>query len=613
MNNYEEKLLIKDIYKYLGAHQLEDRWVFRVWAPNAKKVSVVGDFNGWNSEIDIMKLNIESGVWELEIKNAKKMDLYKFSIEDTLGRVQLKSDPYAFYSQYRPDTASVLYDLPKFNWSDNHWEKMESTKKNLNIPMNIYEVHLGSWARGEGNKFLNYKELAHRLVHYVKDMNYTHVEIMPISEYPLDDSWGYQITGYFSVTSRYGTPEDFMYFVDYMHKNGIKIILDWVPGHFCKDDHGLYRFDGSALYEYENSVIAENPQWGTSNFDFSKKEVVNFLISNALYWIKEFHIDGIRIDAIANILYMNFGRGESFNIKNIHGGDENLEGVKFLSNLNEAINYEFPNAMVFAEDSTDWPFVTKSVKDGGLGFDFKWNMGWMNDTLKYISYDPIYRSHHHNNLTFSFMYMFSENYILPISHDEVVHGKNSILNKMPGDFLEKLLNLKLYLAYMISHPGKKLNFMGNELAQGLEWRFTEPLEWHVLENNFNREYHEFVRSLNRLYLDNPAFWEKDFESSGLKWISTHRDDNTLAFVRYGDKKNDFIVCFFNFSNRLYSNHGVGVPRLGLYREIYNSYSPTVINPGDLYPIQRSIGDAEYQLEVKVPPLTAIFFKGSFRR
>ncbi len=602
----------RSAYYYLGAHPHSEGCTFRVWAPNAVAVSVIGDFNNWNKDTHYMNKIDSKGIWELDIKNLKKWDLYKFSIQDQNGKIHEKADPYSFYSQLRPGTASVIYGVPNFEWSDSDWLNSRATHQKMCAPINIYEVHLGSWHRGTHNNFLNYREIAHKLLEYVKYMNYTHIELLPICEYPLDDSWGYQITGYYSVTSRYGTPEDFMYFVNYFHTHGIGVILDWVPGHFCKDAQGLYNFDGTAVYQDANILIGENPQWGTCNFNFSRLEVLSFLNSNALFWLKEFHIDGIRIDAVANILYLNFGKENNFNLKNIHGGDENLSGINFLTNLNKIIEEEVPRALTFAEDSTDWPFVTKNTKEMGLGFTFKWNMGWMNDTLEYMKYDPIFRSCHHNKLTFSFMYAFSENYILPLSHDEVVHGKSSLLNKMPGDFLQKLSNMKLYMAYMFAHPGKKLNFMGNEIAQGLEWRFSENLEWHVLNNDFNREYHNYMRSLNKFYLENPALWERDTDNGGLTWLSTHRDDNTLSFAR-NDKNNDSVITFFNFSNQSYTNYKLIVPKLGVYHEVFNSYSPTAINCGDLISEKNKFGDGEYCFEIKVPPLSALFFKGNFKK
>lgn len=601
-------------YEFLGAHPEKNGVQFRVWAPNAKSVRIVGDFNGWDSSANFMKKINDEGVWELKISNIKRGDLYKYSIENQWGDLNEKSDPYAFYSQYRPDTASVVYGLTKYKWNDHEWMQSRNRDESRELPVNIYEVHLGSWQRKDDGSFMNYRDIAHKLAEYVKYMNYTHIEVMPLSEYPLDDSWGYQITGYYSVTSRYGTPEDFKYFVDYMHQQGIGVIMDWVPGHFCKDAHGLYRFDGTPTYEYQNSQLGENPQWGTCNFDFSRYEVLSFLYSNALYWFREFHIDGIRIDAVANVLYMNFGKGHDFEVKNIYGGDENLDGINFLKALNHIIREEFPDIMTFAEDSTAWPFVTKPATEGGLGFTYKWNMGWMNDTLKYMEQDPVYRMHHHNNLTFSFMYAFAENYTLALSHDEVVHGKKSMLNKMPDWKLEnKFANLRLYNAYMMAHPGKKLNFMGNEIAQGLEWRFYEALEWNVLNNPLNRDFHNYIKSLNNFYLKNSSLWSFDGDSKGFRWGDTVREDNTLSFVRMGRDKNDFLLCVFNFANNYKQSYKVGVPRLAIYEEVFNSSDSTPKNPGELHPKRAPLNEMPYHLEVDIPPLTALFFKGKFKR
>ncbi len=593
-------------YEYLGAHINSDGVTFRVWSPNAKSVRVVGCFNSWNNHTHFMNKINDNGIWELHIRDAKKFHKYKFCIEDKHGNLNLKADPYAFYSEVRPHTASVVYGLSNYNWTDEHWLHKRAYKENVNRPVNIYEVHLGSWQRSDDGGFLNYRELAHKLCEYVKYMNYTHVELLPISEYPLDDSWGYQITGYFSVTSRYGTPEDFKYFVNHLHSQGIGIILDWVPGHFCKDAHGLHKFDGESLYEHPNPHLGENPQWGTCNFDFARNEVRSFLNSNALYWFREFHIDGIRIDAVANILYLSFGKYDGFNITNEHGGDENIGGINFLKEVNHILREEIPNVMTFAEDSTTWGHVTKSAVDGGLGFTYKWNMGFMNDTLKYMKHDPYYRMSCHNDLTFSFIYAFSENYILAISHDEVVHGKSSMLNKMPGSFEDKIYNLRLYNAYLIAHPGKKLNFMGNEIAQGLEWRFNEALEWNVLTNDVNKGYHEYIRHLNKFYLDNEPLWEKDSESSSWKWIDSNPHDNILSFMRVS--KHEELITIFNFSGSEKTNYNVGVPTSGEYEEVFNSREANKINTKSLEAKKIQTGDMQYSINVFIPPLTAMFFK-----
>lgn len=448
----------REVYNYMGAHLTKNSVIFRVWAPHAKSVAVVGDFNNWTGYDHMMKKINNEGIWELEIPNLKKLEKYKYRVESTDGRVEMKADPYAFYSEMRPNTASIVYDIPKFKWADKRWLNKRTT--GLNKPINIYEVHLGSWKRGIHGEWLNYKDSAVMLAEYLKEMNYTHIEIMPINEYPLDASWGYQATGYYSVTSRYGTPEDFMFLVNLMHKNNIGVILDWVPGHFCKDAHGLYRFDGTPTYEYLDSRIGENKEWGTCNFDVTRNEVKSFLISNLTYWFKEFHIDGVRMDAVANMLYLSYGKDGEDDLRNKYGGKENLGAVDFFKELNSVVHDDFPDVLVVAEDSTAWPNVTKHPIDGGLGFDSKWNMGWMNDTLKYFSIDPIFRYQHHGKLTFSFMYAFSENYVLPLSHDEVVHGKKSIIEKMPGYYEDKLAHTRSLYSYQMAHPRKKIKFYG---------------------------------------------------------------------------------------------------------------------------------------------------------
>ena len=554
-------------YRFMGAHPNRTSTTFRVWAPNARGVSVVGDFNQWNGEVHRMGKISEGGIWEITIPKLKKYDKYKYQIELLHGGWHLKSDPYAFYSELRPNTASFIYGIPKFRWGDKKW--LNKRTQGLEKPINIYEVHLGSWMRKENGEWLTYTEIAEKLVKYVKEMNYTHVEIMPINEYPLDASWGYQGTGYYSVTSRYGTPEEFMYFVNKMHQSDIGVILDWVPGHFCKDAHGLYRFDGTSVYEYSDERIGENPQWGTANFDLSRYEVKSFLISNALYWLKEFHIDGIRIDAVANMLYLNYGK-EDIDIRNEYGGFENIDAINFLKNINSIINEEEPTCIMMAEDSTAWPKVTKHAVDGGLGFTSKWNMGWMNDTLKYFAEDPLHRHDHHGKLTFSFMYAFSENYVLPLSHDEVVHGKGSLMNKMPGFFEAKISNVKALFSYQIAHPGKKLNFMGNEIAQGLEWRFYDQVEWQLFkENKGSVEVNKYVKRLNEIYLEEKSLWEDTWDT--FEWIEhENNNDNIIVFLR---KKKDFsehIIAIFNFSGQDIPEYRIGVPEFRKYKVLLNS-------------------------------------------
>ena len=545
-------------YEYFGARPTRSSTIFRVWAPMAKSVAVVGDFNEWSPrEQDyLQKLNNE-GVWEVEIPKVKKGSIYKFQIETSWGEIKLKADPYAFYSELRPNTASIVYGKPKYRWGDKRW--LNKREIGYIKPINIYEVHLGSWKLKEDGTYYNYRELAELLADYLSDMNYTHVEIMPIVEYPFDGSWGYQGTGYYSVTSRYGTAEDFMYFVNYLHQHNIGVILDWVPGHFCKDAHGLYRFDGSACYEYEDPNLGEN-EWGTANYNVSRNEVKSFLTSNLFFWIKEFHIDGIRMDAISNMLYCKEGN----EIREHH------RSIEFLKHLNQSLHDECPDVMLIAEDSSAFPLVTKYPADGGLGFDFKWDMGWMNDTLKYMKQDPLFRKDHHGKLTFSFMYAFTENFVLPLSHDEVVHGKNSILNKMPGYYENKLAHVKNLYSYQIAHSGKKLNFMGNEFVQGLEWRYYEEIEWKLLkENKESKQIQKYVKALNKLYLEEPALWYDG--QDGFEWIEHENiDENMISFLRKTPDKEDFIIAVFNFSGADKENYPLGVDFEGEYEVILDS-------------------------------------------
>ena len=590
----------RQAYEYFGAHPTRNSTVFRIWAPSAKSVAIVGDFNDWTArEEDYCHKITNEGIWEVEIKKIKKGNLYKYLIETSWGEKILKSDPYAFYSELRPQTASIINGKPKFRWSDKKW--LNNREIGYAKPINIYEVHLGSWKKKEDGTYYNYKEIAELLVEYMLEMNYTHIEIMPITEYPFDGSWGYQGTGYYSVTSRYGTPEDFMYFVNYFHKNNLGVILDWVPGHFCKDSHGLYRFDGSACYEYEDPSLGEN-EWGSANFNVSRNEVRSFLLSNLYFWIKEFHIDGIRMDAISNMLYYRDGLSE------------NKRSVEFLQYLNQSLHEEYPDIMLIAEDSSAWPLVTKYQADGGLGFDFKWNMGWMNDTLKYMEQDPFFRKSHHGKLTFSFMYAFSENFILPLSHDEIVHGKNSILNKMPGYYEDKLAHVKNLYSYQMAHPGKKLNFMGNEFVQGLEWRYYEQLEWQLLKDNKgSQDIQKYVKALNKLYLEEEALWHDG--QDGFEWIEHENiNENMLIFLRKTPNMEDFIIAVFNFSGKDHEKYPLGVPlEDGEYEAILDSNEKKF---GGSYqgrkrkykPIKKSWNYREQYIEIKIAKNSAIFLK-----
>ena len=590
----------RQAYEYLGAHPTRSYTIFRIWAPSAKSVAVVGDFNDWiaREEDYCRKLN-NVGLWEVEIKKVKKGFLYKYQIETSWGEKILKSDPYAFYSELRPHTASIVNGKPKFRWGDKKW--LNNREIGYAKPINIYEVHLGSWKKKEDGTYYNYKEIAELLVKYMLEMNYTHIEIMPIIEYPFDGSWGYQGTGYYSVTSRYGTPEDFMYFVNYFHKNNLGVILDWVPGHFCKDSHGLYRFDGSACYEYEDSSLGEN-EWGSANFNVTRNEVRSFLLSNLYFWIKEFHIDGIRMDAVSNMLYYRDGLSE------------NKHSVEFLQYINQSLHEEYPDVMLIAEDSSAWPLVTKYQEDGGLGFDFKWNMGWMNDTLKYMEQDPFFRKSHHGKLTFSFMYAFSENFILPLSHDEIVHGKNSILNKMPGYYENKLAHVKNLYSYQMAHPGKKLNFMGNEFVQGLEWRYYEQLEWQLLKDNKgSQDIQKYVKALNQMYLEEEALWHDG--QDGFEWIEHENiNENMLIFLRKTLDMQDFIIAVFNFSGKDHEKYPLGVPlEDGEYEVILDSNEKRF---GGSYQgrkrkykaIKKSWNYREQYIEIKIAKNSAIFLK-----
>ena len=589
----------RQAYEYFGAHPNRSSTIFRIWAPAAKSVAVVGDFNNWNArEEDYCQKITNEGIWEVEIKKVKKGAIYKFQIETSWGQKILKADPYAFYSELRPQTASVVNGIPKFRWGDKKW--LNNREIGYAKPINIYEVHLGSWKKKEDGTYYNYREIAELLVEYMLEMNYTHIEIMPITEYPFDGSWGYQATGYYSVTSRYGTPEDFIYFVNYFHKNNLGVILDWVPGHFCKDAHGLYRFDGSACYEYEDQNLGEN-EWGTANFNVSRNEVRSFLVSNLYFWIKEFHIDGVRMDAISNMIYHK------------DGVSENRASIEFLQYLNQSLHENHPDIMLVAEDSSAWPLVTKYQADGGLGFDFKWNMGWMNDTLKYIEQDPFFRRSHHGKLTFSFMYAFSENFILPLSHDEIVHGKNAILNKMPGYYEDKLAHVKNLYSYQMAHPGKKLNFMGNEFVQGLEWRYYEQLEWQLLKDNKgSKDIQNYVKALNTLYLEEKALWHDG--QNAFEWIEHENiDENMLIFLRKNPDTDDFVIAVFNFSGKDQDKYPVGVNLEGEYECILDSNEKRF---GGSYQgrkrnyktIKSAWHNREQYIEVKIAKNSTIFLK-----
>lgn len=560
-----------ELYRTLGAHRTPDGWVFRVWAPHAGSVSVVGDFCAWDPTAHPMR-RLDGGIWETEVAGLSEYDTYKFAITARSGAVTFKADPYAFHAETRPGTASKLYELAGYDWGDGAY--LAAKQPVYDRPLNIYEVHLGSWRRRENGDFYDYRSLADELSEYAADLGYNCVELMPVTEYPLDDSWGYQCTGYFAPTSRYGTPHDFMYFVDMMHRRGISVILDWVPAHFCKDEHGLIDFDGEPCYEYADPKKREHAGWGTRVFDYGRGEVKSFLLSSAAYWLREYHLDGLRVDAVASMLYLDYGREAGEWTPNKNGGHENLEAIDFLRALNTAAFAIDPNVMMVAEESTAWPLVTYPVSDGGLGFNLKWNMGWMNDMLKYMALDPIDRAFHHDMLTFSFFYAFSENFILPISHDEVVHGKASLVNKMyGGDIDNKFKQCKLFMAYMMAHPGKKLLFMGADFAQFREWDYENGLEWFMVDEYENhRNYLNYSKNLNHFYLGHPQFWERDFSWEGFSWISNDDFKQSIIIFRRFDKNGGEVIVVCNFVPVERKSYCFGVPYWGSYTEVFNSSS-----------------------------------------
>ena len=564
-----------NIFEKLGANPCVIEGVegvlFGTWAPNAKRVSVVGEFNSWDGRRHVMRKLGGSGIWEIFIPNLRNNDKYKFEIKTTDNQILQKSDPYAKFAELRPSTSSLIFDINKYKWNDDSWYK--SVKDKYNSPMNIYEVHLGSWKRVEedNNRFLSYDELANELIPYVKEMGYTHIELLPITEYPYDGSWGYQVTGYYAPTSRYGNPKELMSFIDKCHQEGIGVMLDWVPAHFPKDAHGLIKFDGTALYEHEDPRQGEHLEWGTLIFNYGRNEVKNFLIANAIYWIEKFHIDGLRVDAVASMLYLDFCKEEGGWVPNEYGGRENLEAVEFLKHMNSIIESKYPNVYMVAEESTSWPGVTKSANEDGLGFSLKWNMGWMNDFLEYVAYDPIYKKHHHYNMTFASTYAYSEKFILALSHDEVVHGKRSMLDKMPGDLWRKFANLRVAYGFAMGHPGKKLLYMGGEFGQFIEWNEKRPLDWFLLEYSHHSQMLDFVKELNHVYLDNGALWQKDFEGFGFEWIDADDKDRSIySFIRRGNKKEDTLVVICNFTPNVDEKFRIGVPFKGNWKEILNS-------------------------------------------
>ena len=603
-------------WEYMGAHRAEqagaDSYTFRVWAPHARAVSLVGDFNRWEEGAAPLS-PIGGGLWEATVSGLKRYDIYKYAIQTADGRTVLKADPYAFHAETRPGTASKLYELGGYQWNDQSWLNYRRANPVYHRPLNIYEVHLGSWRRTGEGEFLSYRDIAGYLVPYVKEMGFTHVELMPVTEHPLDDSWGYQCTGYFAATSRFGTPDDLMYLIDQLHQAGVGVILDWVPAHFPKDAFGLYEFDGQPCYEYEDMRKGEHADWGTRVFDYGRNEVRSFLFSSAMFWLEEYHIDGLRVDAVASMLYLDYGRQGGEWVPNIHGGNENLEAVDFLQKLNGNVFGQHGDVLMIAEESTAWPLVSHPVSEGGLGFNLKWNMGWMNDVLHYMKLDPYFRQYNHRDITFSFFYAFSENFILPLSHDEVVHMKGSLLNKMPGSYEEKFPGVRAFYTYMLTHPGKKLLMMGSEFGQWNEWHFEQSLDWHLLENEINRQTQTFFKAANQFYLANRPLWEEDFTWKGFEWI--YADDNqanTISFLRK-DEKGDLLVVVCNFSPVDRTGYSIGVPVPGAYTCVFSSDAVEFGGEGrgDHAAVKSQYVPChgrDQSITISLPPMSAVIYK-----
>jgi 1,4-alpha-glucan branching enzyme len=607
-------------YEKLGAHLVERNGQpgvqFAVWAPNARLVSVIGDFNQWNVSSDPMEAS-SAGVWETFIPHLRPGDVYKYHLESTYGNYWVdKADPYGFAAEIRPQTASRVWDLDSYAWQDGTWMTERARKNSLDFPISIYEVHLGSWRRvpEEGNRWLTYREMAPLLADYVHDAGFTHVEFLPVMEHPFDGSWGYETTGYFAPTSRFGTPTDFMYLVDYLHQHGIGVILDWATAHFPKDEAGLGFFDGSHLYEHADPRQGEQRDWNTFVFNYGRNEVRSFLISNALFWFDKYHVDGLRVDAVASMLYLDYGRAEGQWIPNVYGGKENIDAIQFLRMLNESVYAAFPNVITIAEESTAWPNVSRPTYIGGLGFGLKWNMGWMHDMLGYLSQDPVFRSYHHNQITFSLLYAFSENFVLPLSHDEVVYGKGSLLRKMPGDEWQRFANLRLLFGYMFGHPGKKLLFMGGEFGQWSEWNHDGSLEWHLLQAPLHAGLQRWVRDLNTAYRGQPALYQRDFEAGGFTWVDcSDFQRSVISFLRRGQNPDDQLLFVCNFTPVVRANYRVGVPQHGSWNEILNSDAPLYGgsgqgNFGGLQAAPLPVHGQSFSLNMTLPPLAVLVFR-----
>ncbi len=606
-----------DAQKFMGAHKIkrgdEEFHRFRVWAPNAKSVSLVGDFNNWNRYINPMYQKL-GGIWEIVLPKFEMFEIYKYSIETYKGDIILKSDPYAMHFETRPGTASKIYES-NYQWNDNAWFEFKNEQIIYKSPVNIYEVHLNSWRTYPDGSFFNYVKFAEEMIPYLKTMSYTHIEFMPLSEYPFDGSWGYQVTGYFAPTSRFGTPDDFKKMIDLFHQHEIGVILDWVPAHFPKDASGLYEFDGTCCYEYEDNRKKEHRSWGTRIFDFGKGTVRSFLISNACYWIEEYHIDGLRVDAVASMLYLDYDRDDGDWMPNVYGGHENLEAIEFLKYLNTAVFTRNPNVMMIAEESTAWPLVTKPTNVGGLGFNFKWNMGWMNDMLAYMSLDPIYRSYNHDRITFSFFYCFSENFTLPISHDEVVHGKCSMVEKMSGiNYEEKFSSYRAFLCYMMAHPGKKLLFMGQEFGQKNEWNYQKALEWDLLQYDEHKNMLNFTKQLNKFYIENSPLWENDDSWTGFNWISNDDYCQSVIAFRRVDDNGDEIIAVCNFVPVVRDDYRIGVPFKGRYKLVFNSdsieFNGSGITQSSVKTVNESTHGYDQYVSLKLAPLSVVYLKYS---
>lgn len=608
-----------NIYRRLGAHcRTVDGEVgvnFAVWAPNAQSIQVVGDFNFWDGRQHAMRKQVPSGIWELFVPAAKVGQKYKFRIRTLDGQTIDKSDPYGFYAELPPRTASIITELGKFTWSDDQWMAQRAAEDPLRKPVSVYELHLGSWKRDSRgiHGWMNYREIAHQVVDYCRQTGFTHIELMPVSEHPFTGSWGYQTVGYFSITSRYGTPEDFKYLVNYCHQNGIGVLIDWVPAHFPKDGHGLRRFDGSALYEHEDPRQGEHPDWGTMIFNYGRNEVRNFLIANALFWLDEYHIDGLRVDAVASMLYLDYSRKHGEWVPNVHGGRENLDAIHLLREFNSQAHAQYPGVLTIAEESTAWPGVSRPVESGGLGFSLKWNMGWMNDTLRYMRHDPIHRKYHHDEITFSLIYAFTENFSLPLSHDEVVHGKGALVAQMAGDLWQKFANLRLLYSYMWTHPGKKLLFMGSEIAQWHEWNYDAEIQWDLLKWDNHAGMQRLIGDLNRLLVSEPALHQVDFSAEGFEWVDClNREDSTLSYIRYAEDKSNWLLVCSNFTP-VVRDYRVGVPTPAFYREIFNSDSAYYggSNVGNFPGVQAEsipCHGRSQSINLRLPPLATMVFR-----